>query len=245
MDIKCGDELNTWLRMDHWTGHSASLILSDMLPDWVDFAEMDNELARADPDVRDGPIYACATICRRPDQSRAAVLSMSNETDYDALVRLSKSHDEKIYLMRQRFERGEQELMSPEKWIDWALEKNLKINWLEYALKAGFFKNIRSLVESSEILRHKYYHQKIQSEPDQVMPLSATLPTPTHSTRLLTILAAAADRFWSLYDPSEPSTAPTNDQVTAWLVSEKVPTRTAEVMATILRADGLPTGRRK
>nr|WP_314862426.1 hypothetical protein [uncultured Undibacterium sp.] len=73
----------------------------------------------------------------------------------------------------------------------------------------------------------------------------AMYPWGTHSTILLEKLAKAATKFWSLYDPSDPSTAPTNEQVQTWLMSEGVKERNAEVMATILRADGLATGRRK
>ena len=70
-------------------------------------------------------------------------------------------------------------------------------------------------------------------------------PWGRHETELLRKLARAADLFWKQYDPTEPSSAPTNEQVIKWLVDQKVAKRTAEVMATILRADGLPTGPRK
>lgn len=70
-------------------------------------------------------------------------------------------------------------------------------------------------------------------------------PWGRHETDLLRKLAHAADLFWKQYDPTEPSSAPTNEQVIKWLVDQKVAKRTAEVMATILRADGLPTGPRK
>lgn len=66
-----------------------------------------------------------------------------------------------------------------------------------------------------------------------------------HETTLLQKLAAASERFWKLYDPADPTTAPTNQQVIDWLKGQGVSDRTAEVMATILRADGLPTGPRK
>jgi hypothetical protein len=70
-------------------------------------------------------------------------------------------------------------------------------------------------------------------------------PWGSHETELLRHLAAAADRFWKKYDPSDPTTAHTNQQVIDWLKQRGVSERTAEVMATILRADGLPTGPRK
>lgn len=70
-------------------------------------------------------------------------------------------------------------------------------------------------------------------------------PWGNHETALLRKLSEAASKFWALYDPSEPSTAPTNEQVASWLVSNGTSQRTAEVMATLLRADGLATGPRK
>lgn len=70
-------------------------------------------------------------------------------------------------------------------------------------------------------------------------------PWGNHETELLRKLAAAASQFWSLYDPADKTTAPTNQQVSEWLQKQGVSKPTADVMATILRADGLPTGRRK
>jgi hypothetical protein len=70
-------------------------------------------------------------------------------------------------------------------------------------------------------------------------------PWGRHSTTLLRKLAEAADRFWRHYDPDDPTTAPTNKEVIGWLTRQGVASRTAEVMATLLRADGLPTGPRK
>lgn len=69
-------------------------------------------------------------------------------------------------------------------------------------------------------------------------------PWGTHSTELLEHLAAAAKRYWKNYDPEDPTTAATNDEISNWLVSRGVKERTAEVMARILRADDLPAGRR-
>ena len=73
---------------------------------------------------------------------------------------------------------------------------------------------------------------------------SAKWPWGDYETELLQKLATAADRFWKLYDPADNTTAPTNKQVIDWLRKQGVAQRTAEVMATILRADGLPTGPR-
>ncbi len=70
-------------------------------------------------------------------------------------------------------------------------------------------------------------------------------PWGSHETELLRHLAAAADRFWKNYDPSDTTTTPTNQEVIDWLKKRCVAERTAEIMATILRADRLPTGPRK
>ena len=69
-------------------------------------------------------------------------------------------------------------------------------------------------------------------------------PWGSHETELLRHLAAAANRCWVNYDPSDPSTAPTNAQVAEFLKGRGVSTSMADKMATILRADGLPPGPR-
>lgn len=70
-------------------------------------------------------------------------------------------------------------------------------------------------------------------------------PWGNHETKLLRKMALAAERFWRLYDPEDPTTAPTNQQVSEWLKQQDVADRVAEIMAQILRADGLPKGPRK
>ncbi len=84
-------------------------------------------------------------------------------------------------------------------------------------------------------------------QPLEQLPIQTkSWPWGEHETELLKHLAAAADRFWRLYDPTDNTTAPTNEQVSTWLQKEKgVAKRRAEVMASILRPDGLPTGPRK
>jgi hypothetical protein len=82
-------------------------------------------------------------------------------------------------------------------------------------------------------------------QPESITLSNLDWPWGRHETHLLRKLAGAAQRFWSNYDPADASTAPTNQQVTDWLKGEGVSERTAEIMATILRADGLPTGPRK
>jgi hypothetical protein len=70
-------------------------------------------------------------------------------------------------------------------------------------------------------------------------------PWGNHETKLLRHLADAGSRFWKLYDLKDPSTAPENSQVVDWLCERGVSGRTAEIMATILRADHLRPGPRK
>lgn len=69
-------------------------------------------------------------------------------------------------------------------------------------------------------------------------------PWGAHTTKNLEHLAAAGQKFWQRYDPADYTTAPLNDDVVSWLRARGVSQRTAEVMATILRADNLPTGPR-
>ncbi len=70
-------------------------------------------------------------------------------------------------------------------------------------------------------------------------------PWGDHDTKLLCELAAAAEKFWKNYDPADSTTAPTNDQVISWLKERGVAIRTAQIMATMLRVDGLPPGPRR
>lgn len=71
-------------------------------------------------------------------------------------------------------------------------------------------------------------------------------PWGEHHTDALGHLEAAANRFWVLYDPADPTTAPTNEMVAEWLRDErKVSKEKAYAIASILRADGLKTGPRR
>ena len=92
----------------------------------------------------------------------------------------------------------------------------------------------------------------LDADDDGIAPLTEQAATAenkwpwgNYETELLRKLAAAAERFWKLYDQADPTTAPTNQAVIKWLESQGVAGRNAQVMATILRADGLPTGPRK
>lgn len=72
-------------------------------------------------------------------------------------------------------------------------------------------------------------------------------PWGNHETEKLRHLEAAAKKYWANYDPDDPSSAETNETVVTWLMTERgVASRhMAEAIASILRADGLPTGPRK
>jgi hypothetical protein len=71
-------------------------------------------------------------------------------------------------------------------------------------------------------------------------------PWGKHHTEALGHLEAAAIRYWAFYDPADPSTAPTNEDVADWLQEVRgVSKDRARSIASILRADGLPAGRRR
>lgn len=71
-------------------------------------------------------------------------------------------------------------------------------------------------------------------------------PWGNHHTEALGHLEAAASKFWKLYDPNEPGTAPINEQVVNWLVNERnVSKKMAIGIASMLRPRNLKTGPRK
>jgi hypothetical protein len=74
---------------------------------------------------------------------------------------------------------------------------------------------------------------------------SGRWPWGDHHTKALGHLETAARQWWSSFDPEQPDTAPTNKDVSEWLIdklglSEKM----ADAIASILRADDLKPGRR-
>jgi hypothetical protein len=73
----------------------------------------------------------------------------------------------------------------------------------------------------------------------------APWPWGSHETALLRHLAAAAERFWVRYDPSDSTTAPTNEKIADWLKEQGLKSqKMADSIATILRHDELPPGPR-
>ncbi len=93
---------------------------------------------------------------------------------------------------------------------------------------------------------YKFDLQANLSETNAAPAVTVHWPWGQHHTELLGHLEAAARRFWTNYDPSDPTSANTNATVSDWLQEErKVSKNMADSIATILRADGLPTGPRR
>jgi hypothetical protein len=69
-------------------------------------------------------------------------------------------------------------------------------------------------------------------------------PTVNYTTPQIELLNAAIKRFWSNHDPNEPDTWPTNEQVTDWLIERGVSKTKASAMASIMRSENIPSGRR-
>lgn len=71
-------------------------------------------------------------------------------------------------------------------------------------------------------------------------------PWGDHHTEALGHLEAAGLRFWQWFDPTEPATAETNENVVDWLITERKASKDrARAIASLLRADGLPHGPRR
>lgn len=81
-------------------------------------------------------------------------------------------------------------------------------------------------------------------QPEMALPITGW-PWGRYDTALLRKLAQAADRFWKLYDPEDPTTAPKNPIVIAWLIEQGVSSNIAKAIATILRDERLPTRTKK
>ena len=90
---------------------------------------------------------------------------------------------------------------------------------------------------------YKFDHELADTSP---MAKVGKWPWGDHHTVILGHLEAAARRFWTNYDPDDNTTAHTNAEVSEWLLNERgVSKNMANAIASILRADGLPTGPRK
>lgn len=82
--------------------------------------------------------------------------------------------------------------------------------------------------------------------PDRSAQPQYRWPWGDYRTRLLDALADAVRNFWTTYEPEKPGTAPTNAEVAEYL-ERKLGSGSASIaaaIATIIRADDAPTGRR-
>lgn len=123
------------------------------------------------------------------------------------------------FIVRLRFKRIEQRQ-------DWLIDA---VNWNIERLKA------HGLCRLPEIDEHIQGGEK-----------ASRWPWGAHHTEYLGHLEAAARKWWNLYDPSDPTTAPTNEMVADWLQSDRNLSREkARAIASMLRPDGLPTGPRR
>ncbi len=75
----------------------------------------------------------------------------------------------------------------------------------------------------------------------ELIPGKYQWPWGTYQTKDLELLAKAADKFWKNYDPTDHSTAATNETVIDWLIQQGMSKRKAEIVASILRDEDLPT----
>ena len=88
--------------------------------------------------------------------------------------------------------------------------------------------------------------KSIETRKHNAPSVAASWPWGSHHTKALGHLEAAAKKFWVIHDPTEPSSAPTNQQVADWLRKERgVAKSLAKNIASILRQDGLVSGPRK
>lgn len=123
--------------------------------------------------------------------------------------------------------------LPPSEWIAWAREAELEAD----SDVVDFIEKVFPLSSASDP------GESLSDTPTESGEIR--WPWGMHDTALLRHLAAAAEKFWTLYDPTDPTTAPTSETVAAWLVRRKVSLRVAECIAQILRADGLKTGPRR
>lgn len=105
---------------------------------------------------------------------------------------------------------------------------------------------------------HAEYVQAIKAKTDlavRELQIKASVQTPTtqwpwgsHSTLLLAVLSQTASRWWRNYTPTDPTTAPKQEDVIEWIAKEysgSVSTSNAYAIAKILRPETLPKGRPK
>lgn len=128
----------------------------------------------------------------------------------------------------------------PEKFLLWALRvfDSVPNELVEQVRSMGTY------IADLKTLEARVADLEAQLSQREAIPQSKW-PWGRRETKWLALLAQAAEKFWQLYDPSDPTTAPTNDQVSEWLVSQGASQNIAQAMATILRAEGIAAGPRK
>jgi hypothetical protein len=169
------------------------------------------------------------------------------EADIERMTHVSRSE---LALLEGVKQKKCRKRMRPSEWITFAHERGIDI---PSALEK-FFPDRRSVFQLREDLERELLNsraeiaalQKAQQDAAETQkPSVSRWPWGDYETELLRKLADAAEAGWQRYDATDPTTAPTNKQVSDRLIAQGVASRTAEVMATILRADGLHTGPRK
>jgi len=125
--------------------------------------------------------------------------------------------------------------------------------WFMDAVNARFKNTGESFKIAAENFENLFQHVNdiktsfTEPDGDTSAKVTPTLwPWGTHHTEALGHLEAAARKWWLLYDPTDRTTAPTNDMVSEWLQNERgLSQKMADSLASILRPSDLPTGRRK
>jgi hypothetical protein len=88
--------------------------------------------------------------------------------------------------------------------------------------------------------------EQLESKISQLESAPLRWPWGEYQTPSLQLLAETAKRYWTGYDRSEPSTAPTNADVVEWLMTQRgLSQNLASAIATILRDPDLPSGPRR
>lgn len=124
--------------------------------------------------------------------------------------------------------------IKPEDFLSWALRVYESIPPLLVETVQAMGRNVVDARNLASLVA------ELQSKLDR----RGSWPWGTYETKFLRELEAAATRFWINYDPNDATTAPKNETVVQWLEGRGNSKRIAEAMATILRADGMPTGPR-
>jgi hypothetical protein len=105
--------------------------------------------------------------------------------------------------------------------------------------------------DSARLLRDDLKSSEIQAELRDRGAKQPQWPWGNHETENLRWLSKAAHRFWARFDPSDESTASTNEEVVGWLQTEsarqgsRMSDHIAKAIATILRPEGLKPGRKR